>query len=516
VSRDRTNHEQVVIVFNIVEKHSEDISKPEIVDISNKESNGTRVGISDSFITQQGSSKKDEQILELQRSLSEKESEVQDLNLELQSIKDEFIRFRRQSESNAEDYQRKVEALSEQLLQLKTNRGFPHRAFLDSFPENEVGLIGVSSSLTGTSICDESYSIDAEQSTVHESSMDELEEYHKKIYQLTQSLRSMSNKQKDLQRRLVEAEEEREHFKSVVVDLQQQVDVSSPEACSQLRALVQDLESEITRLEQENEELYLQGQSTEVPISQDFNKEDRSPSELRMVSKDEELMDCSLDIMGEMANAVSENELGISLSYVQYAGLLAAIQKAIKQFEESKLSTGSSSNALQVLDKSLSTTLSISSVRVQGPEGEGQKRVDQLRAMLKEKEAGFKSMEAMLWDLEQEVKGHHKSLSVQQEVQLEYLKQQLSSPERVIQLSWEIENLRRKSEDYQRELKALKDLQDQQQQELAIQWQSKQQAVAEKLSQHHSLSSYSQQLDHAIVVHEALQSEKLALEEALQ
>eukprot|EP00210_Caulerpa_lentillifera_P004792 g4574.t1 len=502
---DKRHHEKILIIFNIVEPpNTLDKSKQEFINVSNKGSFSKGNYPSDSFITQQESSKQEDgqHLLMLKECLETKESELHDLQLQLTSIKDEFLRFRHQSESNAEDYERKVESLSDQLLQMKTtSRGFPQR---------------VTSSHGGTSICDESYSIDAEQSTIHESSMDEMEEYHKKIYQLTQSLRSLSIKQKDLQRRLVEAEEERDHFKSVTVDLQQQVDVSSPETCVQLRALIQELETEISRLEQDNEDLYNQVQSGSVPMSHGGLTEDgRSPSELQMISKSEELVDCSLDIMGEMANVASENELGISLSYVQYAGLLAAIQKAIKQFEEAKLSPDTTTNTLEVLDRSLNSSLSISAVRVRGPKGEGQKRIHQLRSMLKDKEASLQSLQGMLCELEEDIKGHQ-SLSVQQEVQLEYLKQQLSSPERVIQLTWEIENLKRKSEDNQRELKALRDLQDQQQQELAIQWQSKQQAVAEKLSQHHSLSTYSQQLDHVIEVHEALQSEKQELEDALQ
>jgi len=201
------------------------------------------------------------------------------------------------------------------------------------------------------------------------------------------------------------------------------------------------------------------------------------------------------------------------MTYVQYAGLLSAVQKAIKQLEESKQDFTDAAHSFKMLDRTLSQSLSISRVRVRPPEGE--RRLDQMLVLIKEKESDLKFVVQMISELRDEIKGYD-ALTLQQEVQLEYIRQQLSSSDKVVSLTWENENLKKLLEECERDLKQQTDLNEQQQQELTIQWESKQQAVAAKLSQNHRVSSFSQQLEHAVQAKEALEAEKQELEESLE
>lgn len=468
--------------------------------------------------------------------LESMEAKADDLKSQLRAVKDEFQRFRRQSESNAEEYEHKMETLSGQLgQQLKSGKHSHSRSFLESFPEHCDLPFHLQSPLiqSGGSL-DDTYSTDIDGSLGMDPATEELDEVRKKSFHLAQSLRAMAIKQKDLQRRFMETQDERDYLKSVMEDLQKQVDASSPETTAHLRAMIQDMQKEIRDLSRENELLQFRIQNEPLAImeeeSETFSEDDyQGGPRLRLRSAfaefggrklqeshseiSEELVDCSMDIMGELANATADVEIGISMTYVQYAGLIAAIQKAVKQLEASKQSS-ESMQSFHLLEKTLSQTLSISRFRVHRVGNDGEKRLDELMLSIKEKESGLKFMEQMITDLRIEIKGHS-SLTLQQEVQLEYLKQQLSGPDKVISLTMEIESLKKRLEDCQRELKAQRDLNDQQQQELTIQWQSKQLAVAENLSQTHRVSSFSQQLEHVVEANEALEAEKMEMEEEL-
>ena len=465
---------------------------------------------------------------DLASQLQESRDAAEDLEMQLQSVKDEFQRFRKESESNLREAEEKVAFLTQQLQhQTKSERHSHSRSLSEHLSDQTV----VPRLSHGNSLECEAQFAEIDGSIVgSDAAPGEMDDNHAKIRQLIQSLRVMGAKHQDLQRRLAEAQDERDYLKSVMEDLQKQVDASSPEVSAQLRTTLQGMEMEIARLEEENDVLRSkicdqhQMDMDEMHASEEtlFTKESLAFDVLnhKIVEEgasdvSEELVDYSLEIMGEMANAAADLEVGISMSYVQYAGLLAAIQKAIKQLETSKDSFSESTASFRFLDKTLSKTLSISRFRVRPPVGEGEKRLDSLLVMIKEKESGLKFMEQMITDLRVEMKGHQ-SISLQQEVQLEYLKQQLSSSDKVISLTWEMENLKKSLEESQRELKAQRDLNDQQQQELTIQWQSKQQAVAETLSQNHRVFSFSQQLEHVVEANEALESEKLELEEALE
>ena len=465
---------------------------------------------------------------ELAGQLQKSRDVIEDLEMQLQSVKDEFQRFRKESESNLREAEEKVAFLTQQLQHQTKSERHSHSRSLSEQMSDQTVVLRLSH---GNSLECEAQFADMDSSVVgSDATTGETDDNHAKIHQLVQSLRVMGAKHKDLQRRLAEAQDERDYLRSVMEDLQKQVDASSPEVSAQLRTTLQGMEMEIARLEDENDVL-----RSKICDQHPMDMEEMHASEETLFPKEnlafdvlnhriveegasdvsEELVDYSLEIMGEMANAAADLEVGISMSYVQYAGLLAAIQKAIKQLEASKDSFSESTASFRFLDKTLSKTLSISRFRVRPPVGEGEKRLDSLLVMIKEKESGLKFMEQMITDLRVEIKGHQ-SITLQQEVQLEYLKQQLSSSDKVISLTWEMENLKKSLEESQRELKAQRDLNDQQQQELTIQWQSKQQAVAETLSQNHRVFSFSQQLEHVVEANEALESEKLELEEALE
>ncbi|GMH35805.1 hypothetical protein BSKO_03673 [Bryopsis sp. KO-2023] len=339
------------------------------------------------------------------------------------------------------------------------------------------------------------------------------------------------------QRQCTESEEGRSYLTSVVEDLEKQLDACSPEQVVELRSLMRRMESDNSRLESDLEILSMQLRSREQgggSMSYDMNStipeacegvsyegsvfsEQHDLGHTLHEERSEQLVDLSEDIMTEMANVANVGDslnLGISMSYVQYAGLLAAVQKAMKQLEEARLSSVTSPDAFTLLDQTLSRSLSITRGKAQAVDGAVEKRLNEIDRILKEKGSEISFMSDVLTRLREQLQ-NRKVLSLQQEVQLEYLQQQLAAPDKVIKLSWEVEGLRKSFGESEKELEALREQSDQQQQELTIQWETKQQALAESQVHHHEVSSVAQQVDHLQQANDELETEKAEMEQEL-
>eukprot|EP00803_Ostreobium_quekettii_P007039 evm.model.scf_447EXC.4 EVM.evm.TU.scf_447EXC.4 scf_447EXC:27253-31615(+) len=135
--------------------------------------------------------------------------------------------------------------------------------------------------------------------------------------------------------------------------------------------------------------------------------------------------------------------------------------------------------------------------------------------MAADRAACVEELSRMTTELKSEVRDGA-DLTVHQEMRMEYLLQQLSCPDKVIKLSWQVEHLKKCVESSQREVEALKELNEQQQQELAIQWEKRQQAMAENRVHHSQASMVSEQYENLKEATDSLTLEKHELEEELK
>ena len=187
------------------------------------------------------------------------------------------------------------------------------------------------------------------------------------------------------QNQLLAMGEERDSMSAMVTELQQHLDESSVSEIVQLRLAVARLETDVARLAADNEVLTTQLRAVSANVDEDLSgmpSRSPEPSDRLLDSSDseyngsprekgvsqgtqsEKLIDLSEAMVAEMADIAYSGEnqkLGITLSHVQYAGLIGAVQKAMKQVEEAKQnSILGGANSFSVLDSSLTRSLMIS------------------------------------------------------------------------------------------------------------------------------------------------------------
>ncbi|CAD7702737.1 unnamed protein product, partial [Ostreobium quekettii] len=201
-----------------------------------------------------------------------------------------------------------------------------------------------------------------------------------------QALSDLKAELQSCQQDLQGAEEERDSLGAMVNELQQHLDESSGPETVRLKMTVSTLESDVSRLAADNEVLTTRLRALSASVDEDLagvplRSGDDEDSVLEYSSSEEEckssvekgvsqgteekLVDLSETMIAEMAEIAcsgQSDKLGLSLSHAQYAGLLAAVQKAFEEVEAAKQSSIlGGADKFTMLDRSLSKSLSMSS-----------------------------------------------------------------------------------------------------------------------------------------------------------